>query len=317
MPRRSFSLCLLVLLFNWKAGAQTGPDYYKVDAYVSGLHQQVRSLYALDSVLAEADRIFKIPEERVRFAFRWVAANLEYDCREESGGSSPASSLEDVLKNGKSTCSGYSGLMNYALKKLGFESVAIRGVAKTAKRDLHWEKLPRPNHSWNAVRVNSTWKLLDATWASGEASDNCDTVIRAFSPFYFFPEPRLLALSHFPMDSSWQLIDDPVDSLTFLQWPVFHDPFYEMLVTSFTPGTGTIRAKKNEGVRFRFSSGVPLEKIAVWSDDRKTVGAEFGKFNKVSGGYEYMYRIRESGDYFLNISLDGKRTALVYRIISE
>jgi hypothetical protein len=304
-------------LVQWKAGAQTVPDYNKVDVWVAGIHQPVRSLGALDSILVEADRILKLPEEKVRFAFRWVAENLEYDCASDSGIPSTASSLEAVLKNGRSTCSGYSGLMNYALKKLGFESVAIRGVAKTAKKDLHWEKLPRPNHSWNAVRVNNSWKLLDATWASGEASENCDTVIRSFSPFYFFTEPRLLAFSHFPLDPAWQLTKEPVDTLTFLRWPVFHDPFYESAVSTFQPDAGTIRTKKNEVIRFRFNSTESLDKIAIWSDDRKSVGAEFGKFNKVSGGYEYTYRIKETGDYFLNVSLDGKRTALVYRILSE
>jgi hypothetical protein len=307
----------LAILLSFKAGAQAPPDYGRVDAFVTGIHQQARTLHELDSLLSLADQTFKIPEEKIRFAFRWVAANLEYDCREDSGIPSPASSLEDILKNGKSTCSGYAGLLNYALKKMGFESVSIRGVAKTARRDLNWEKLPRPNHSWNAVKVNNEWKLLDATWASGEASENCDTVIRSFSGFYFFPEPRQLALSHFPADPEWQLVNQPVDSLRFLQWPVFHDPFYEKEVISFFPDSGVLRVKKNGQVKFRFASNVPLEKIAVWSDDRKTIGAEFGKFIKTSGGYEYVYRIRETGEYFLNVSLDGHRTALVYRILAE
>ncbi|HSF45344.1 MAG TPA: transglutaminase domain-containing protein [Chitinophagaceae bacterium] len=317
MARRSFSLCILVLLLCLKGGAQSGPDYDQVDAYVAGLHRPVSSLRELDSIIARANKTFMIPEEKIRFAFRWVAENLEYDCREDNGTPGPASSLEDVLKTGKSTCSGYSGLLNYALKLMGFESVAIRGVAKTAKSDLFWEKLPRPNHSWNAVKVNNTWKLLDATWASGEASENCDTVIRSFSAFYFFPEPRLLALSHFPVDSGWQLTRDPVDSLRFLQWPVFHDPFYEKNVISFAPEAGIIRTKKNSEVKFRFQSASPLEKIAIWSDDRKSVGAEFGKFTRVDNGYEYRYRVKESGDYFLSVSLDGRRTALVYRVVSE
>lgn len=315
MPWRSFHLCLLVILLNLGASAQA-PDPGKVDRYVSAMSGPIKGLRELDSILIEGDKIFAHPEEKIRFVFSWVAKNLEYDCREE-GGTQAGSSLEDILKNGRSTCSGYSGMMNYSLKKMGFESVTIRGLAKTARRDLLWEKLPRPNHSWNAVKLNNEWKLLDATWASGEASENCDTVIRSFSPFYFFPEPELLALSHFPTDPNWQLLSNPVDSAIFLSRPVFHDPFYEKNISSFSPETGVLRVKRNGQIRFLFNSSGPLEKIAIWCEERKTITPEFGRFSKTSGGYEFIYRVKALGDYYLDVAIDGNRTAIVYRVIVD
>jgi transglutaminase/protease-like cytokinesis protein 3 len=317
MTGRTFPICLMLTLLGLGALAQQGPDYEKADRLARSMNMPVRELPVFDSMLAMADKSLILPEEKIRFAFTWIALNLEYDCGIDIPNVPAASGLEDILKNKRSTCSGYSGLMNYALKKIGFESVTIRGVAKTAKKDLYWEILPRANHAWNAVKVNNEWKLLDATWASGEASENCDTVIRDFSPFYFFPEPHVLALSHLPSDSNWQLISKPVDAQTFLAWPIFHDPYYEKNVSLFSPSTGVLRVRKNELIRFRFNTPKPLEKIAIWSDDRKTVGPEFGNFSKSANGYEYSYRVRESGDYFLNVSLDGRRTAIVYRIFAE
>ncbi|HEX5669866.1 MAG TPA: transglutaminase domain-containing protein [Chitinophagaceae bacterium] len=317
MPGRRFPICLILILLGLGAHAQQVPDYDKADKFARSMNMPVRALAELDSVLTLADKSLVLPEEKIRFVFTWVALNLEYDCGIDIPGVPAASGLEDILRNKRSTCSGYSGLMNYALKKIGFESVTIRGVAKTAKKDLYWQTLPRANHAWNAVKVNNEWKLLDATWASGEASENCDTVIRSFSPFYFFPEPQVLALSHLPSDSSWQLISKPVDAQTFLAWPIFHDPYYEKNVSSFSPATGILRASKNQLIRFRFNTQKPLDKIAIWSDDIKTIGPEFGNFSRTSHGYEYSYRVRESGDYFLNVSLDGRRTAIVYWILPE
>jgi transglutaminase/protease-like cytokinesis protein 3 len=317
MSGHAFSICLILSILSLGALAQQGPEYERADRLARSMNMPVRDLQVFDSMLAMVEKDLIGPEEKIRFAFTWIALNLEYDCGIDIPGSTAAVELEDILKNKRSTCSGYSGLMNYALKKLGFESVTVRGVAKTAKKDLHWQTLPRANHAWNAVKVNNEWKLLDATWASGEASENCDTVIRSFSPFYFFPEPQLLALSHLPSDSSWQLISQPVDQQTFLSWPIFHDPYYEKEVSSFFPATGVLRARKNELIRFRFITPKPLDKIAIWSDDRKTISPEFGNFSKSAKGYEYSYRVRETGDYFLNLSLDGRRTALVYRVVSD
>ncbi|HLO80550.1 MAG TPA: transglutaminase domain-containing protein [Chitinophagaceae bacterium] len=317
MARPSFPLCIMMIFMCLGSFAQQGPDYERADRFARGMSNPITEVSALDSLLTIADRMFSRPEEKVRFIFTWTALNLEYDCGIDAPGPAPVQSIENILKNRRSTCSGYSSLMNYALKKLGCESVTIRGVAKTAKRDLFWQDLPRANHAWNAVKINGEWKLLDATWASGEASENCDTVIRSFSPFYFFPEPEMLALSHLPSDSSWQLVSKPVEAQTFLAWPIFHDPYYEKNISSFSPARGVLRVKKNELVRFRFNTKNPLERIAIWSDDKKTIRPEFGRFSRVNNGYEYGYRVPESGDYFLNISLDAKRTALVYRIIAD
>ncbi len=317
MPRPSFPLCLMMILFCTGSFAQRAPDYEKADRFARELSAPISELSALDSMLERAGKMFSLPEEKVRFVFTWIALNLEYDCGIEAPGGASVQSIENILKNRRSTCSGYSSLINYALKQLGFESIAIRGVAKTARRDLYWQYLPRPNHAWNAVKVNGEWKLLDANWASGEASENCDTVIRSFSPFYFFPDPEMLALSHLPTDSSWQLISQPVDPQTFLSRPIFHDPYYEKKVSAFIPATGILKVKKNDLVRFRFNTAVPLDRIAIWSDDKKGLSPEFGRFSRVNNGYEYSYRVRETGDYFLNVSLDANRTAIIYRIMAD
>jgi transglutaminase/protease-like cytokinesis protein 3 len=316
--RRLFCVSIICFALGLRGVAQV-PDYAAVDRHARDMQEPITELSRLDSMLSLVDRRYSLPEEKIRFVFTWMASNLEYDCGEDDLGPGTASTLEEVLRTHRSKCMGYSSLMNYCLRKLGFESVSIRGVAKTARKDLFWdaERFPRPNHAWNAVKVRDKWELLDPTWASGEASENCDTVIRAFAPFYFFPQPRLLALSHFPADSTWQLLEDPLSREDFISLPVFHDPFYQQDVRGFFPAQGIVRVERNGWIRFRFRSGKSLEKIAVWSDERKDIGTEFGRFSRTADSYEYAYRVRGSGDYFLNVSLDGQKTSLVYRIIAQ
>jgi transglutaminase/protease-like cytokinesis protein 3 len=295
------------------------PDYARVDRYAASLGNKLEGAAQLDSLLRRVDSQFSLPEEKIRFVFTWMALNLQYDCGSEPGSVVATGNVDQVLKAGKSNCAGYSTLMNYALRFLGFESLTVRGLGKTARKDLYWQegKMPAINHAWNAVKLNGQWKLMDATWASGEASENCDTILRIFSPFYFFPDPEVFVLSHLPLDSSWQLLEKPVSRSQFIRWPVFHDPFYETGVRQFLPDSGVIKIMKNGLVNFRFTTDKHLTRIAVWSDDNKKLSPEFGSFESRGREYSYSYRVREPGRYFINVSLDGRRTALVYRLEVE
>jgi len=312
MQRWVFSLCLMFVL-NLASMAQSNFTGNSPDEFARALRFPVKNKKALDSLVSLVDQKFYGKEEKVRDLFTWIAVNLEYDCGNDSVPPLRNISIEQVLKTGKSQCAGYSNLLQYALKQLGMEVVTIKGIAKTAKKDLWWqEKDLKPNHSWNAVKINGQWKLMDATWASGAADDSCNTVSHEFSPFYFFPDPRKFVLSHLPSDSQWQLLEPPVEQTVFVSNPVFHDPFYEHDVKSFSPAKGMLDARAGEVINFEFESATPIEKIAVWCEENPMIKPEFGFFIRKGDRYSYAYRVKNSGSYFLNVSLDGRRTALVY-----
>jgi transglutaminase/protease-like cytokinesis protein 3 len=198
---------------------------------------------------------------------------------------------------------------------MGYEAVTIRGVARTAKKDLWWtENDLRPNHSWNAVKLEGVWKLLDATWASGAADDDCQTIIREFSPFYFFPDPEQFKLSHLPADSSWQLSKKPLKPKDFISIPIFHDPYYELGIRAFSPENGVLEMKPDQTIEFSFQTDLPLEKIAVWCEENAQIKPEFGNFRKNGNVYTYAYKVKGKGDHFLNIAINGMKTSMVYYV---
>jgi transglutaminase/protease-like cytokinesis protein 3 len=311
--QRWIFLLSLVLLSSPGLLAQSNPKFAAADEFARSIHFVVKDKQSLESLVRLVDQKFDSNEEKVRTLFTWIATHLEYDCHNDSVSPLQNTSIEQVLKTGKSQCAGYSNLLQYVLKKIGLESVTIRGVAKTAKKDLWWQERDlRPNHSWNAVKIAGKWKLLDATWASGAADDSCNKVTREFSSFYFFPDPEKFSLSHLPVDSQWQLIPSPLEPTEFVANPVFHDPYYEHGVTHFSPRLGVLEIKTNDFISFEFQSSSPIEKIAIWSEDNLSVKPEFGRFIKKGNQYSYSYRVRNRGNYFINLSLDGRRTAMVY-----
>jgi transglutaminase/protease-like cytokinesis protein 3 len=288
----------------------------EADRFARAYQHPVTQTAALDALIRSIDSTFVHPLEKTRAMFTWVAVHLEYDCREDGLPLKPTS-MDQVLLTGKSQCAGYASLLQYGLRKMKLEAVTIRGIAKTAKKDLWWtEEDLRPNHAWNAVKIGERWVLLDPTWASGASDADCRQVTREFAAFYFDPPPAKFVLSHLPTDSQWQLIHPIMDKEVFRKLPVFHDPFYAHDVSEILPEAGILRLKKGELLELKVSSRSPLDSVAIWCEERKDIKPVFGRFTRKGDQYSFSYRIQENGQYFLNVSLDGRNTALVYDLIA-
>lgn len=311
---------VLILLFHlslFSGYTLRAQNLAEADRFARAYRYPVTRTAALDALIQSIDTSFKHPLEKTRALFTWVAIHLEYDCREEGQPLKP-SSLDQVLLTGKSQCAGYASLLQYGLRKMNLEAVTIRGVAKTAKKDLWWtEKDLRPNHAWNAVKIGERWVLLDPTWASGASDADCQQVTHEFAPFYFDPPPAKFVLSHLPTDSQWQLLSPIINKHDFRNLPVFHDPFYQYDIYQVFPAKGIVNLKKGEPLEFKVSSRSPLDSVAIWCEERKDIKPVFGRFTRKGDVYSFLYRIQENGHYFLNISLDGRNTSLVYDLIAE
>lgn len=312
LMRVLFFLFIWSLVFGHNIRAQSLAE---ADRFARAYPHPVTQTSALDALIKTIDSTFDHPLEKARAMFTWVAIHLEYDCREDGQPLKPAS-LDQVLTTGKSQCAGYASLLQYGLRKMNLEAVTIRGVAKTAKKDLWWtERDLRPNHAWNAVKIGDRWILLDPTWASGASDADCRQVTHEFAPFYFDPPPDKFVLSHLPTDSQWQLTHIIMDKEAFRKLPVFHDPYYVHDVRQIFPETGTLYRKKGELLELRVTSRSPLDSVAIWCEERQDIKPVFGRFTRKGEVYTFTYRIQENGHYFLNVSLDGRNTALVYDLM--
>ena len=65
-------------------------------------------------------------------------------------------------------------------------------------------------HSWNAVLVDGSWRLVDCHWAARRLVGKKVTVenIRyELDEYYFMPDPHQLIFTHFPEEANWQLLE--------------------------------------------------------------------------------------------------------------
>ena len=140
--------------------------------------------------------------EKVRAIYRWITDRISYDANAFLSGRMEDMSVDDVMKKRLSVCFGYSNLFEKMTKEAGIEVKSISGYAKAygTSQGQHFDK---PNHAWNAVRINGSWFLVDTTWGAGYIKDG--QFKKEMSEAFFLTPPEQFVFSHFPADEQWQL----------------------------------------------------------------------------------------------------------------
>lgn len=145
--------------------------------------------------------------EKARAIYSWIVSNISYDHKViEDNIRRINKNIRDILNRRKAICMGYADLFDAMADLAALESVTVDGYSKgtaTSKADLN-----EPDHSWNAVKLEGKWYLLDATWGSSLALD--DQVFTTINEDFFLSEPGQFLKTHLPIVPFWQLLDCPI-----------------------------------------------------------------------------------------------------------
>ncbi len=88
-------------------------------------------------------------EDKIKVFHDYIAKTNKYDTLKEGNKSTYNSNTAiGTLFEGYSICSGYTDTMAIFLTKIGLENIRVAN----------------DKHTWNAVKINNTWKHLDLTW---------------------------------------------------------------------------------------------------------------------------------------------------------
>ena len=130
---------------------------------------------------------------------------------------------EDVLLSGRAVCEGYSGAFELLGGLAGLDVVTIHGYAKgyDYREGTHFRQT---NHAWNAVRIDGSWRLIDATWGAGYVRDG--RFVKQLEDYFFLPAPEALAYTHLPADPRWALLPRPLTLAEFETQPVVRAAFF-------------------------------------------------------------------------------------------
>lgn len=152
-----------------------------------------------------------------------------------------------VLYRRVAVCEGYARLFKVLCSYAGMEAAVITGYARGDGRSS--ERF-RTNHAWNAVKIDSTWHLLDVTWASGYINFN-NEYTASRNDAYFLTPPEQFARDHYPEQLQWSLLPQPPALSEFKKMPFKSKNFIKYGIESYLPLSGTINVSIGDTLAFR------------------------------------------------------------------
>jgi len=242
-----FILIFLPLRFYSQVG-QTSFD--AIDSKVESI-----PISKADTLAKQLASLGKTDLEKVRAIFRWITEHIDYNVmpfgqrkniplqfyKEPDDSNVALPPLNEriaakVLSTGIAFCEGYSRLFKTLCDHAGIKAEIIYGYARTNNNRRF-----AVNHAWNAVYIDSTWYLLDVTWASGVISYG-NEYVRRYNDFYFLTPPGEFIRDHYPADPQWTLLSNPPVYREYNQSPFRYSGFTKAGVSSYFPARGVIDA---------------------------------------------------------------------------
>ncbi len=144
------------------------------------------------------------PTETVYAFYVWVAHHISYDMKAFLAHQVANQQPYAVLASKTAVCQGYSNLMQVLCAQVGIDCRVVSGYSK-GYGYVPGQQFAASDHAWNAVLLNSSWHLLDVTWAARQSNRPDLLPARPFSRQYFLTEPAIFRQHHLPEDPLWQL----------------------------------------------------------------------------------------------------------------
>ena len=200
-------------------------DFSKVDRLAKQLNYSGTSVIELANLLGQNAQT---ESEKARIIYAWITQQITYDVAAFldaiNNDNYPDVTIETVLRDRTTICSGYSNLYHALAEAMNLESAIVIGYAKSATPAA--EKFQDVNHAWNSVRIDGAWYLLDATWGAGSVRDN--KFVPDYKPYYFATAPEEFINNHYPQDKGWQLLNKTYARAEFDSLPSISSRFYNL-----------------------------------------------------------------------------------------
>lgn len=169
----------------------------------------------IDRLAFSITRNSKSEKEKIEAIYRWIASNIAYD--HELGRrkdlqrqiyTTENNVVQEAIKREKALCGGFAFMFRDLCEELGIKAEVIHGFTKDYVGGVQTNKKV-PHHTWNAVKVDGHWRLLDITWAIGHGGKNKPDDFWFLTPAYEF------IYSHYPEDPKWTLLPNPISFVEF------------------------------------------------------------------------------------------------------
>lgn len=282
------SLPIIFLAILWPTFAFSQPEYVKMDARADTFGLAMTEPAELARQLTAP---FQTEKAKARVIFSWVAKHIRYDCEKFRRPGKPvqftgataeeiqqkseqweANQIRQTLRKKKGVCEDYSRLFKALCEAAGLEAVVITGWGRPFYQPF--SKLSKkPNHAWNAVKIDGQWRLADVTWAAGYTDRPVKKFTAYFQPGYFLTPPERFVEDHLPLEEKWQLTPCLVSREEFMRRAYSNSAQTAFPVRDYWPKDGRlIPVDRQMEICIRLDSVPPA--LVVVSNNSKALDAK-------------------------------------------
>ncbi|MDN3722880.1 transglutaminase domain-containing protein [Aequorivita sp. SDUM287046] len=212
---RTCFILLLFLGFGINCVAQIGAVIGN-DNYPQKNHSTKTERFSTSKLAFSITRNATSDAEKAAEIFKWITQNISYDHElmrnkklQKQFYTSEENVIKKVLERRMALCGGFAFLFKKLCADVSISSEVIHGFTKKYSGKVQNRIVPE--HTWNAVKLNGKWHLLDITWAiSHGTAKNPDS-------FWYLVKPAEFILSHYPENEKWTLLKNPTSFLEFQQ----------------------------------------------------------------------------------------------------
>jgi hypothetical protein len=251
-----WALCCVAPLILAAADLAAATDA-PVDVHARAAPEKAeKSLARLTEYFAEQPG--RTDRTKARAIFVWITDRIRFDVDAFQTGHPGDLKPEAILRSRQALSSGYAALFEDLAQRAGLEAVSIPGYVKGMDRpgETDETKQYRPNHTWNAVKINGCWQLLDCTWGAGYVK--AQRFHKLFREEYFLMPPEQLLMTHYPADPAWQLVPRPLALLQFLNQAPAKVGYFHLGVSQ-----NIVVPDKNTGAKTQVGGGLLAQAGAV------------------------------------------------------
>jgi len=328
---RFFVLAIFILFFASTLQAQIVSHNFRKADSVAALYPG----HSLQNLKALADKLttpLNTEQEKFRAIYFWISHNIANDYSyymrnkkmREKWRDNPEALKEwnrkfatqvfnKLLKEHKTVCTGYAYLLRELAYHAGLTAVIVDGYGRTAQSNIGGPGYV--NHSWNAIQIDNQWYLCDATWSSGAINLQEGSFVKKFDDAYFMANPSLFVLNHYPLDSTWMLLDTKPTLAAFLNGPLIYSSIHQYQVYPRLPDTFNKAIEKNQSIVFCLGkdSTISSKKVDLQINGL-TVSSKVSQDNSDQLCMEYTFRGK--GKYVVHIVVDGQHV-ISHQVIAK
>lgn len=264
---------------------------------------------------SELTREYADDRSKLRAIFSWIVHNINYDTepleifrqtgkrgstkfqvrsQEELDQQMRAweiSRIQTALKERKGVCMDYSFLLKHMCEAVGIEALYLSGFGRFSPQTIG-KVHSKPNHAWNAVKLEDAWHLLDATWSTGMA------VQQHLVQGYFLVTPDIFIHTHHPDSAQWQLLENPLSAVAFADLAFMQRGFLEHNGVDFQPRGAYISNESTTRFWITFSDE-PAGRLMIMEGEKPILA----EVKKGDNGYFITYKPERPVPRMVSISV--------------